>query len=136
MKKNQADQHTTPVNPQLQKHKKSHFLANRWYAFRMALQGMRYFIRTEKSAWIELTALVICVVAGWWLQISRIEWAIVLLTVSVILALEAINTAIESVVDLVSPEYHPLAKIAKDTAAAALIFAVIGSLCVAALIFF
>jgi diacylglycerol kinase (ATP) len=55
--------------------------------------------------------------------------------VAVVLALEAVNTAVEAVVDLVSPHYHPLAKIAKDTAAGALVFAVLGSILVAASIF-
>ena len=52
-----------------------------------------------------------------------------------ILALEAVNTAVEAVVDLVSPEFHPLAKIAKDAAAGAMIFGVLGSLCIALGIF-
>ena len=53
----------------------------------------------------------------------------------IILALESVNTAVEAVVDLVSPDYHPLAKVAKDAAAGALIFGVLASLCVAAVIF-
>jgi diacylglycerol kinase (ATP) len=52
-----------------------------------------------------------------------------------VLSLEAINTSVEAIIDLVSPHYHPLAKIAKDAAAGALVFAVVGSLCVAAAIF-
>ena len=73
--------------------------------------------------------------AGWWLGITRLEWALLALTVTTVLALEAVNTAVEAVVDLVSPEVHPLAKIAKDAAAGAMVFAVLGSLVVAGVVF-
>ena len=52
-----------------------------------------------------------------------------------ILSLEAVNTSVEAIIDLVSPHYHPLAKTAKDAAAGALVFAVLGSLCVAVAVF-
>ena len=118
-----------------QTNRQRNFLADRWFALRMALEGVTYVLRTQRSAWIEIIASLVCIMAGWWFNIARLEWALILLIICVIFALEAVNTAIESVVDLVSPEYHPLAKIAKDTAAAALIFAVIGSLLIAALVF-
>ncbi|MEZ4659913.1 MAG: diacylglycerol kinase family protein [Caldilineaceae bacterium] len=63
------------------------------------------------------------------------QWALLAFVALTILALEAVNTAVEAVVDLVSPAYHPLAKVAKDAAAGALIFGVLASLCVAAAIF-
>ncbi|MEM7531686.1 MAG: diacylglycerol kinase family protein [Chloroflexota bacterium] len=113
----------------------TNFFANRWYAFRMALEGVAYVLRTQKSAWIELAAVCVCVISGWWFQITNVEWAIIALVICLVFALEAVNTAVETVVDLVSPGIHPLAKIAKDTAAGALIFAVLGSLLVALFIF-
>lgn len=90
---------------------------------------------TQPNAWIELVAFLLISIAGWWFQISAIEWALLGLIVFVILALEAVNTAIEAAIDLVSPRYHPLAKIAKDAAAGAMIFGVLGSLWVALFIF-
>jgi len=111
------------------------FVDGRWSSFRAALAGMVYILRTQPNAWIELVALGVVCVAGWWLGITRLEWALLALTVAVVLALEAVNTAVEAVVDLVSPEYHPLAKIAKDAAAGAMVFAVLGSIVVAAAIF-
>lgn len=111
------------------------FWRGRWFSFRAALAGALHTLVNEPNAWIELAAIGVITVAGWWFRISTIEWAILGLTGFLILALEAINTAIEAVVDLVSPEYHPLAKIAKDAAAGALIFGVLGSLCVAVAIF-
>lgn len=100
-----------------------------------ALEGVAYTVRTQPNAWIEITALGVVAIAGLWFRISAIEWGLLGLTVAVILALECVNTAIESVVDLISPHYHPLAKVAKDTAAGALIIAVLGSVAVAAAIF-
>ena len=104
-------------------------------SFRVALAGALHTLRTQPNAWIDVGAALCIGSAGLWFQISRLEWALLALTVSMILALEAVNTALEAAVDLVTPEFHPLAKIAKDAAAGAMIFAVLGSLCVAAAVF-
>ena len=111
------------------------FLASRWYSLRAALAGVVHTLRTQPNAWIELTAIAFVFSAGWWFEIARGEWLVLILICSLILALEAVNTAVEATVDLVSPGYHPLAKIAKDAAAGAMVFAVLGSVGVAALIF-
>jgi diacylglycerol kinase len=100
-----------------------------------AFEGVAYTLRTQPNARIELAALTVVALAGLWFGITALEWGLLGLTVAVILALEAVNTAIEAVVDLVSPQIHPLAKIAKDTAAGAMIIAVLGSVFVAASIF-
>lgn len=111
------------------------FLASRWYSLRAALAGVVHTLRTQPNAWIELTAIAVVFSAGWWFEIAHSEWLVLILICSLILALEAVNTAVEATVDLVSPRYHPLAKIAKDAAAGAMVFAVLGSVGVAALIF-
>jgi len=107
------------------------YLARRWFSLKAALAGVRHTFTTQPNAVIELAALAIVCLAGWWLEITRLEWAVIGLVIAVILALEAVNTAIEAVVDLVSPRYHPLAQIAKDTAAGAMVLAVLGSIWVA-----
>lgn len=111
------------------------FVAGRMVSFRAALDGVLYTIRTQPNAWIELAALIVVVAAGIYFGVTVLEWAVLGATMCGVLALEAVNTAVEAVVDLVSPEYHPLAKIAKDAAAGAMVFAVIGSIVVAAAIF-
>jgi len=111
------------------------FWYGRWNSLRVALAGVGYTLRTQPNAWIELAALIVVVAAGWWFQIRAIEWAVLGLTMAMVLALEAMNTAVEAAVDLVSPHYHPLAKIAKDAAAGAMIFAVLGSIWTALFIF-
>jgi diacylglycerol kinase (ATP) len=108
---------------------------NRWHSFACAVNGLVYTLRTERNTRIELAAAGIVVAAGIWLRIGPTDWALLALTVGIILALEAVNSAVEAVVDLVSPDYHELARIAKDCAAGAMLFAVLGSLGVALAIF-
>ena len=72
---------------------------------------------------------------GFALNISRLEWVIVIISIFFILGLELVNTALEAVVDLVSPEYHPVAKVAKDVASAAVLTSGVGGL-VAGLVIF
>jgi len=108
---------------------------NRWHSFTSATRGVAYTLRTQRNTWIELAAALVVVAAGLWLRIEPLAWAILAVTIATILALEAVNSAIEAVVDLVSPDYHELARTAKDCAAGAMIFAVLGSLGVAVAIF-
>ena len=74
---------------------------------------------------IHCTAAVLVTVAGFVLKISAIEWCICLILFGLIMALELVNTSVEAVVDLVTEERKPLAKIAKDTAAGAVLIAAI-----------
>ena len=69
---------------------------------------------------------LIVVIFGFLFKVNKYEWAILVLTIGLVISCELINTAIEAVVDLVTEEYHPLAKVAKDTSAAAvLVFAIV-----------
>lgn len=88
-------------------------------SFGFALQGFRYTLATERNIRVMLGGAAFAVVMGLVLQLDLVSWAIVLLCIGCVLAAELMNTAIETVVDLVSPEYHPLAGHAKDIAAAA-----------------
>src|SRR5688572_4561981 len=103
-------------------------------SFYYAFAGIAYLFRTQRNARIELLiGLVACAFAAW-LQISRAEWGVLILTIACVLILEGLNTAIESVVDLASPEVHPLAKTAKDIAAGMVLIAAIASVAVGLLI--
>lgn len=88
-------------------------------SFGFALQGFRYTLATERNIRVMLGGAAFAVVMGLVLQLDLVSMAIVLLCIGCVLAAELMNTAIETVVDLVSPEYHPLAGHAKDIAAAA-----------------
>lgn len=108
---------------------------NRWHSFVAAVHGVLYTLRTQRNTWIELAAAALVVSAGVWLRITPLEWAVLALTIGLVLGLEAVNSALEAVVDLLSPGYHPLARVAKDCAAGAVLLAVFASLGVAAAIF-
>ena len=91
-------------------------------SFLFALQGFRTAVATERNIKVMLCAGVCAVVAGLALGLDPLSWAIVLLCCAVVIMAELFNTAVETVVDLVSPEFHPLAGRAKDIAAAAVWF--------------
>ncbi|MFE7061109.1 diacylglycerol kinase family protein [Sutcliffiella sp. NPDC057660] len=95
-------------------------------SFTYAWSGLVFVLRTERNIKIHL-GIAFCVIAlSLYLNISKVEWLILFLVIGGILVIEILNTALENVVDLVTEEYHPLAKIAKDVAAsAALVFAFI-----------
>lgn len=91
--------------------------------------------RTQPNARFHLVASVAVVTAGFWLEISRLEWLAVVLCMAFVLALEAVNTALEYLTDLASPDYHPLAGKAKDAAAGAVLVAAIGAAVVGGVVF-
>lgn len=88
-------------------------------SFLFAIQGFRCAVRTERNIKVMLAGAVVVVVLGLVLRIDLLSWAIVIGCCGVVISAELLNTAIETVVDLVSPEFHPLAGRAKDIAAAA-----------------
>ncbi len=103
-------------------------------SFGYAFRGIWLLLRTQRNAKVHALAVLVVVVAGFWLDIPRAEWLTVTVMCTLVLALEAVNTAIEAVVDLASPQYHELAKRAKDVAAGAVLIAALGALIIAALI--
>ena len=92
-----------------------------WQSFRCAFAGIRDVIKVGRNAKIQFVIAAIVVTASLWLPLSRTDWAILSLTIGAIIAAEAANTAIEFVVDLVSPDHHELARRAKDAAAGAVL---------------
>ncbi|RDB62334.1 diacylglycerol kinase [Gordonibacter sp. 28C] len=95
-------------------------------AFRCAWDGIAYAVRTQRNMKIHLVIAVLAVALGFAFGIDTASWAAVILCIAAVFAAECVNTAVESVVDLVSPEYHELARRAKDCAAGAvLIFAAV-----------
>lgn len=92
--------------------------------------------RSQPNARIHFLATILVVSAGFYFGISKVEWILIVMCVAAVLSLEALNTAIEYLTDLISPEHQPLAGRAKDVAAAAVLLAAIGAVVVALLIFF
>ena len=110
-------------------------LKQRINSFGYAFKGIFDLFRSQPNAWIHLLAAFVVIAAGFYCQLSNTEWAVVLLTIFAVLAAEALNTAIEYLTDLVSPEYHPLAGKTKDAAAAGVLLVAIGAVCVGGFIF-
>lgn len=95
------------------------------HSFKYPISGLRYAYKNEQNLTFHLFMTIIVVIAGFVLKVTKVEWAILILTIGLVIASELINTAFEAAVDLVTQEYHPLAKVCKDTAAAAvLVFAI------------
>lgn len=104
------------------------------HSFACALAGLRDTLRVGRNAKIHVGVALAVIVAGFGLNISRTEWAILLLTIGAVFAAEAANTAVESVVDLVSPDHHDLARRAKDCAAGAVLVMAIAAVAVGLLV--
>ena len=103
--------------------------------FGYAWEGILTGIRKERNMRIHTAAMILVVFAGTVLGLSATEWCICLILFGLVIALELVNTAVEAVVDLVTEEKKPLAKIAKDTAAGAVLFAAIISVIIGCIIF-
>jgi len=99
--------------------------SNLLISFQRAFAGIWYVLRTQRNMRIHLLVTGAIVVLGLWVGLSRTEWAILTLTIGMVLVAEAFNTMAEAAVDLATAEYHPLAKIAKDVAAGAVLLTAI-----------
>lgn len=101
----------------------------RIHSFIYAWKGIRSLFSEEQNAWIHAGATCLVIFSGCFFRITSGEWIVLLLCIGMVLMAEAINTSIERLVDLVSPEFHPLAGKVKDLAAGAvLIGAVIAAI--------
>lgn len=104
-------------------------------SFRYAFQGLADLFRTQPNARIHLLATAVALALGWYFEVSRMEWVAIIICIALVLAMEAVNTALEYLTDLVSPEFNPLAGKVKDVAAAAVLLAAIGAVIVGLKIF-
>ena len=104
-------------------------------AFGYAGAGLSHLWGNERNVRIHLALTALAIAVAVWLGLSAVEWAILSLTIGFVFSAEAMNTAVEAAIDLVSPGRHPLAKAAKDTAAAAVFAAAVAAVIVAAFLF-
>jgi diacylglycerol kinase len=110
--------------------------SGRWrIGFRYAIAGIYYALRTQKNTWVHICFTVTALAVGFWLKIDLIEWALVILVAGLVWSTELINTAVEATLDLISPEPHPLAKVAKDASAGGVLIAAGTAVCVGLLVF-
>jgi diacylglycerol kinase (ATP) len=104
-------------------------------ALRYAWQGLAYMFRTQPNSWIQAVIWVAVTIVGLALGLSAGEWCAAVLAMALVWITEALNTAIEDVVDLASPERHPLAGRAKDVAAASVLVSAVAAGIVGLVIF-
>jgi diacylglycerol kinase len=97
--------------------------SSRAQSFRHAFAGWWHVIRTQKNAWIHAVVTMIVIALGLFLKISWSEWADLFLAIGLVWLAEFLNTALEAVVDLASPDVHPLARVGKDVGAAGVLIA-------------
>jgi diacylglycerol kinase (ATP) len=104
-------------------------------SFGYAFAGLGHLLATGRNFRIEAAIGLVALVAAVWLRVERWEWAVLVLTISLVLILEGVNTAIEHAVTLASPSLDPRAKAAKDVSAAAVLIAALAAVAVGAIIF-
>lgn len=107
---------------------------NRAKSFHYAFEGWWHVLRTQHNAWIHAVISIAVFAVAFWLGLSRLEWAVLVLTIMAVWMAEFMNTAVEAVVDMTMPEIHPLAKVAKDVAAAAVLVGAVGAVIIGLLI--
>lgn len=108
---------------------------NIFHSFKYAFSGLKYGIINTKNLHVDFVVALLVIICGFIFQISITEWLIVLLCFALVMSLELMNTALEEVVNLASPDIHPLAKISKDVAAGSVLMSAIISAVIGLIIF-
>ena len=108
---------------------------NFWKSFKCAITGMVYSVKTGRNLIIQLCFALFAIILGIFLKISKIEWAIIIFAILFVIFAEMLNTAVETVVDLVTEEYNEKAKIAKDISAGGVTLVAVASVIIGLIIF-
>ncbi len=106
-----------------------------FHSFTYPIKGLRYAYRNEQNLAVDVGVSLLVLIAGVIFKLDKSEWLVIVFTIGAVISLELVNTAIEAVVDMVTEEYHPLAKVAKDTSAAAVFVIAIVAAIVGIIIF-
>jgi diacylglycerol kinase len=110
------------------------FLHSRARSFRFAFSGWWFVIRTQRNAWIHAIVSVLVIAVAFWLGLSPHDWAVIIIAITMVWTAEFLNTALEAVVDLASPQQHWLARVGKDVGAAAVLIAAVSAALIGLLI--
>lgn len=112
----------------------NNFTRGRLFSFKYAFAGLQHVITSQRNAWIHTAITFVVILLAILLKLTLLNWAILLLAIGLVWTAEIFNTALEVLVNLVSPQPHPLAKIAKDVSAAAVLVSAIVSILIGLLI--
>jgi len=104
-------------------------------AFMYAFRGVAALIRTQPHARFHLAASALVIAAGWWCNVSRVEWMMLVLAIGLVWTAEAMNSAIEFLGDAITSEHHPLIGQAKDIAAGGVLLAALTAVVIGLLVF-
>ena len=104
-------------------------------SFHYAFAGLFYVARSQRNFRIHMAAALLAALLALALGFAPLEWAVLATIITLVMTLEMVNTVVEAAVDLASPVYHPLAKIAKDVAAGAVLLTAIGAVVVGLFLF-
>lgn len=107
---------------------------NRVVSLGYALAGWLYMLRWQKNTRLQSVASVLTLIGALWLQVSFLELAVLILTITMVWMAEFINAAVEASINLATSDIHPMAKVAKDVASAAVLLGVVASVLVGLLI--
>jgi diacylglycerol kinase (ATP) len=100
-----------------------------------ALDGITELFKSQQNAWVHAVATVCVIAAGLVLGVTGTEWCLLILVITAVWVVEALNTAFEYLCDVVSPEFHPLVKKSKDIAAGAVLLSAVGAAAIGLMIF-
>jgi diacylglycerol kinase len=109
-------------------------LSARLRSFAHAVKGILIMLKSQRNAWIHAAATIIVCVMGLCFGITKSEWCWIVLAIVVVWTAEALNTALEFLMDAATPEYHPLVEKAKDVAAGAVLISAVGAAVIGLLI--
>ena len=104
-------------------------------SYKYAQAGIQHALRTQRNLWIHLSCAILALLMAGWLKVSLLECAVLVLAIFGVLVTEVLNTSIEELVNILSPEHRVEAGLAKNLGAAAVLMAAVGSAIIGALIF-
>ena len=104
-------------------------------SFVYAFRGVRTMLLSQHNAWIHAAATLSVIVAGFVFGVTRLEWCALTAAIVLVWTAEALNTAMEFLCDVASPEFHPLVEKSKDVAAGAVLLSAIGAILIGILVF-
>jgi len=104
-------------------------------SFYHAMRGVLHMVRCQHNAWIHAAATLVVLSAGFLFRISPSDWCWIILAIAIVWTAEALNTALEFLADVASPEFHPLVRDAKDVAAGAVLLTSLAGVVIRAFVF-
>lgn len=116
--------------------KKKSYIINRIKSIKYALKGALILLRTEASIQVQFTIAILVTVAGFYFDISKIEWIMQSFAIGLVMGIEALNSAIEALSDFIHPQHHKKIGLIKDISAGSVFLAAIAAIVVGILIYY